>query len=220
MIRVFKPFGSANTVGVISHYEEISMSATDKIFQTIQEERTRLSEVQRKIGEWSRANFGDQDSKATITPTKLHELAPLLGMVEEFGEYQDAKNKTELLDALADVGVYLCDYASRTKMDLGVLWSKVTQRIHNRAFRSTIASGLGLLARCNLKRHQGIRGFDDPCVFTSARDFAVVQILAGLETAAQITDDKSIITLVEEVYEKIVAKRNWVASPKDADKVE
>ena len=104
-----------------------------------------LREIQREIGEWSRRNFGDQVSKST--GQVLGSLSPLLGIQEELGELchvvlkrhqgirgydDDAKYQAERDDAMADIMVYLCDYASREGVDLeGVLtmtWNRVKSR--------------------------------------------------------------------------------------------
>jgi len=105
-----------------------------------------LSQIQREIGEWSLRNFGDQTSKATHQV--LGSLAPLLGVGEEYGEllhvvlkrhqgirgYNDyAKYKAERDDAVADMMVYLCDFAER-EGDLDVMqvlqetWNRVRSR--------------------------------------------------------------------------------------------
>jgi len=104
-----------------------------------------LPVIQDAVAAWSQKNFGDQVSK--VTGVSLHSLAPLLGIVEEVGElthavlkrhqgirgmdvpevYEKARD-----DALADILVYLCDFAAREGVDLmGVLastWSQVSQR--------------------------------------------------------------------------------------------
>lgn len=104
-----------------------------------------LREIQQEIGEWSRRNFGDQVSKST--GQTLGSLCPLLGIQEELGELchvvlkrhqgirgydDDAKYQAERDDAMADIMVYLCDYASREGVDLEAVltmtWNKVKSR--------------------------------------------------------------------------------------------
>lgn len=107
---------------------------------------TDLPTIQREIGEWSRRNFGDQTSKATHQV--LGSLAPLLGVTEELGELTHVvlkrhqgirgydnyeKYKAERDDAVADLMIYLCDFAER-EGDLDVMealertWNKVKSR--------------------------------------------------------------------------------------------
>jgi NTP pyrophosphatase (non-canonical NTP hydrolase) len=104
-----------------------------------------LQEIQVEIGIWSRVNFGDQTSK--VTGQSLGPLAPLLGVVEELGELchavlkhhqgirkfsDDMVYSRERDDAIADVLIYLCDFACREGVDLGAVlertWAKVQQR--------------------------------------------------------------------------------------------
>lgn len=94
----------------------------------------RLCYFQTEVGEWSRYNFGDQPS-----------TNPLLGLTEEVGELSHAHLKglqgirhtpDEIrdmkADAVADIMVYLADYAEREGIDLEgtlmVTWKKVKAR--------------------------------------------------------------------------------------------
>lgn len=104
-----------------------------------------LSEIQSEIGEWSRRNFGEQKSKAT--EQYLGSLAPLMGVAEEVGELMhvvlkrhqgirgyddDGKFIAERNDAIADILVYLCDFACREGVDvaqcLADTWAGVQRR--------------------------------------------------------------------------------------------
>ena len=91
-----------------------------------------LNEIQNQISIWSRKNFDTQVSK--VCPNLvLDSLAPLLGIVEEVGELCHATLKhhqgirgydnleyyrNQRDDAVGDIMVYLCDYASREGIDL------------------------------------------------------------------------------------------------------
>lgn len=104
-----------------------------------------LRVIQREIREWSLRNFGQQVSKAT--GAELGSISPLLGIGEENGELchvvlkrhqgirgydDDAKYQSERDDAIADILVYLCDFANRENVDLldvlNKTWSKVQKR--------------------------------------------------------------------------------------------
>ena len=108
-----------------------------------------LREIQAEIGKWATSQFGDNLSKDRTSPAHLHplgELAPLLGVAEEVGELchvvvyrhqgrgfsDDAEYRAGVEDALADIMVFLCDFASRTGHDLqsclGKVWAKVQKR--------------------------------------------------------------------------------------------
>lgn len=104
-----------------------------------------LREIQAQIREWADRNFKNNTSKAT--GAELGSIGPLLGIGEENGELchvvlkrhqgirgydDDTKYKTERDDALADILVYLCDFAGREEVDLqdilNKVWAKVRQR--------------------------------------------------------------------------------------------
>jgi NTP pyrophosphatase (non-canonical NTP hydrolase) len=90
--------------------------------------------MQSEVAEWSRKNFGDQDP-----------VNPLLGIGEEVGELMHAVLKrrqgirgdwsvheANALDALGDIFIYMCDFASRNGYDLAKCiagaWAQVSQR--------------------------------------------------------------------------------------------
>ena len=101
-----------------------------------------LNEIQNEISRWSEKNFGSQESKA-YPNLVLGSLAPLLGVVEEVGELCHATLKyhqgirgydnleyyrNERDDAVGDIMVYLCDYASREGIDLQQILNDVWQQ--------------------------------------------------------------------------------------------
>jgi len=101
-----------------------------------------LALIQSEVAKWSRVNFGDQVSKAT--DQVLGSLSPLLGLVEEVGElshvtlkhhqgirgYDDEqKYQEERDDAVGDILIYLCDYASREGISLQDALNKTWQKI-------------------------------------------------------------------------------------------
>lgn len=104
-----------------------------------------LKEMQGLVGSWSKQNFGDQVSKAN--GMTLGSLAPLLGVVEEVGElchatlkhhqgirgFDDpAKYEEAVIDAAADIMVYLCDYAEREGFSLhdalNTVWDRIVSK--------------------------------------------------------------------------------------------
>jgi len=92
-----------------------------------------LRQIQQEVKEWSLKNFENQQS-----------WKPLLGAVEEIGELSHAHLKAsqgirthenhddDKKDALADIIIYLCDYASREginlEQELIKTWNEVKQR--------------------------------------------------------------------------------------------
>lgn len=104
-----------------------------------------LYELQQEISDWSQANFGINESKQT--GQQLDSLCPLLGVVEEVGELShvvlkrhqgircyddDVKYTQERNDALADIMIYLCDFAAREGVNLSQIinetWEKVVKK--------------------------------------------------------------------------------------------
>lgn len=191
----------------------------------------KLEETQLKVGKWARANFGAQESEhIRITSTGggghlacLESLAPLIGMGEEIGEMAtalreyDGEASDELADALGDVGVYLCDFAEREGINLADL-GQYTLGLPIDDPGIGITEAYGKLCHAMLKRHQGIRGFDDYTTLTTYRNQAVAHMLAHLEAFGQLFGIPFVENLVD-VFDEVVASRNWKAHPDDADVV-
>ena len=146
--------------------------------------------LQREVGEWSRANFGDQASKTHI-PLVLGSVAPILGIFEEFGEMVEAmcnNNITLVRDSVADILIYLADYFSRCALNSNDLrWSYIDDKIKTEAPFSTpektamfVLKYLGYFAHHNLKRHQGIRGYRSDAKFHESIQTSVEDLLVGL----------------------------------------
>lgn len=140
--------------GAMSSHEKLSRSTfIGSFLQTIEtdfevappEPELNLRSLQTQIGLWAQENFGSNQSKRT--GYALYSLAPLLGIGEEYGEllhcvlknhqairgYDDVeKYETERDDALADLLIYMCDFATREGVDLlSVLndtWRRVVAR--------------------------------------------------------------------------------------------
>lgn len=122
------------------------MSHTMSSFQLLDEseftnkenkpQQKTIADFQAEIAEWSKKNFPSQDP-----------IDPLLGISEEVGELNHAVLKArqgirkgadpqltqELInDALADLFIYMADFASRNNISLGEViaigWATVKQR--------------------------------------------------------------------------------------------
>lgn len=176
----------------------------------------KISDIQKEVGEWSRFNFGNQaTSKMTVSPSGLPELgklAPLMGMAEEIGELVEAHQDdslVEIRDALGDIAIYLCDYGCRSGVSLSKPYE--IQGSYNECIEE-IQIGIGRLMHANLKRCQGIRGFDDDEVFNHAEAEAVSTIVDGLHSATLNMFCESLQSVLEETWTKVVKKRNWKPS--------
>lgn len=105
----------------------------------------QLQQLQNEIGQWSQDQFGENVSRVSGFP--LGSQNALTGIVEEVGElnhvtichhqgrrgYDDpAKYKADRDDALADILIFMCDYAHRERTDLLTLlnqtWDKVVSK--------------------------------------------------------------------------------------------
>lgn len=201
-----------------------------------------LDTIQAEIKEWAINNFGGNESKhpafrrtGTRIPSDpgpsesfeygipIHSLAPLLGMVEECGELAEASTEAQMVDALADIGVYLCDYGNREGFLISSLEQVEAPKLPDGLTapfsgirRITLA--LGRLAHCTLKRHQGIRGFDDNAKYTDHRNKACKLLLNGILTATEDLNAHYImsyqfINLLSTTWDK-VKQRNWKKTPK------
>lgn len=150
-----------------------------------------------EVGMWSQRNFGEQ--KSHVTGATLGSICPLLGLMEEFGELETAEasdNSEERKDSVADILIFLCDFLFRTTEENGI-------RIHIDA--EALPSGCGPLCHAVLKRHQGIRGFDDPVKYATEVGKAVSGILARL---AQTYSPEACIANLRCTWDK-VKQRDW-----------
>lgn len=182
----------------------------------------KLEATQVKVGKWSRANFGRQASH--IIPiideddieVCLESLVPLLGIGEEIGELTSAVrhwegqdyDDDEVRDALGDIGVYLCDFASREGFQLAYV-SRYLIGLHIEEPGLGINEAYGKLCHAVLKRHQGIRGFDDDQTYFQHRNEAVAHLLANLIAFTRQVMDESFVEIVADVFEEVVASRDW-----------
>lgn len=154
-----------------------------------------MSTLQREVGEWSQVNFGDQASKTHI-PLVLGSVAPILGIIEEFGEMDEAlvnRDITLAKDSVADILIYLADYFCRIAIKDNLYswrlldWHRIdklliieTPSSSPEKTASFLLRKLGRFAHINLKRHQGIRGYADDNQFHSELGIVLNDIFIGL----------------------------------------
>ena len=165
------------------------------------DEPAQLTRVFTEVPIWSSQMFGDQKG--------LNHLAPLLGILEELGELEEAQRETDLdlrirdmEDAVGDIGIYTIDFLTRLGIDPVIVWPSWAAKQDHPA--------LVYLARVNhacLKRHQGIRGFDVDAVF----DEAVIDNTAAFLHCINNVYALSRCTI--NTWKNVVSKRNWKAKP-------
>lgn len=187
-------------------------------------------------------------------PIVLDCAAPVLGIIEEVGELITAvyykPELSQAQDAVADILIYLADYVYRmnplTQAVFPTIdWNHINNRLkiesngthHPPASPVSLPERtgtflldkLGRLARINLKRHQGIRGWDKDGQFFPELSDLLAKILIGVgrllscgkyEYAidngiglgfANVTVEE-MLTLATNEWER-VRRRNWKTSP-------
>jgi len=169
-----------------------------------------MFQIQVEVGCWSMANFGVQISKPR-PDMKLDSIAPLLGIVEEVGEYEDAACKgdeAEMLDAIGDILIYLCDFIGR---EPGCSMFFVDQ--NNKLYKNiTLTSAAGHLCHWVLKYHQGIRGMDIQEKYYAQRDNAIHNMMIAIDDICTNVLNTTMLDVLNETWES-VQKRNWKKNP-------
>lgn len=177
-----------------------------------------LTEIMQEVGKWSDENFGEQRYKGDAEKPQhffLNEAAPLFGVVEEVGELfeaaQDAlrggssvqkMEEADVVDAIGDIGIYLCDFLYR---DQATEFPTPTES------EQSLPSIVGELCRTYLKHHQGIRGLGSAEAYSEQRDKLVGRLICVLDGIAIWHTDETFHSCVERTWNEIVKKRNWVA---------
>lgn len=180
--------------------------------------KEQMNQLIKEVGEWSKDNFGEQETLVLqVVPLKevkkfsdwqdlhprtvespvacLGSLAPLLGIVEEYGEFVDAVSEEDRQDAIGDIIICLCDYCSRE----GIGFPE-----YEPSRDTTLGVEVGRLVHATLKRMQGIRGYDNREKYEESRNFALRGIVSCL-----IQIDHQALQYGIDTWNKIVKKRNW-----------
>lgn len=143
-----------------------------------------------EVGRWSTRNF---------PKNKPHH--PLLGIVEELGEFHQAASNEEREDALADATIYLADYCFRNNLEMD-FW------LHHIMSQEVI---IGTLCHFHLKGEQGIRYDKKEIVDLKAVTASKVLTLLKMKSNMFNIDFESAVlrTWAE------VSKRDWTKYKKD-----
>ena len=159
--------------------------------------------LQQQVADWSIYNFGHQVSK--FDTSVLHATAPLLGIVEELGELDQASTTEEVVDAIADIIIYSCDFCSRMTIEL----PPVTEE----HISHTAMSLAGNLCHHVLKTHQGIRGYADKKFALEQITATISQILSYLNNTCVQLELPSPMECAVTTFTHTVQKRNWKENP-------
>lgn len=193
-----------------------------------------------QVGRWSLLNFGfNKTDCLDCSPAgvpELGSLASLMGMMEELGELFTAildydcqlvhpNHKADALDAVSDFAIYLCDYSTREKVPIWdfFLMDEATFDWFNESFyrksrnpRCVLVSLLGRLFHITLKRHQGIRGYHDFDKFHGEQIEICQKIIPCLAFMSDRLFGRTILSITQETWNKIVSKRDWKKDPETA----
>ncbi len=175
------------------------------------------------IGEWSQKNFGNQAGDGLL----LGRIAPVLGIVEEVGELlegTDTGNLQDIRDAIADTGIYLLDYISRSAQNYvelnGLLDTFLEDMTEENATSSdddnldTLVRALGHLCHVELKRVQGIRGYSEDDKYSQERLIAVRSIVYWFRRLCKRMGINWIAE-ISRTYKDVIQYRNWRTSSLD-----
>lgn len=199
-----------------------------------------FEQLVRQVGSWSVKNFGRQETpyltvshvgtiRADVARNQLDEpgcdvtvptvvalgsLAPLMGMVEELGEFFDAHTDQDKADAIGDIAVYLCDYCYREGIPFpDVTLEGLLERVGEIEAARCLAIAIGRLVRYHLKRHQRIKGLHNRQVFIGVRARVLVKIVSFLECLSKRVTGDSLLVSLNATWNGVVQKRNWRADP-------
>jgi hypothetical protein len=158
-----------------------------------------ITQVFLEVPKWSQENFGDQKG--------LKHLAPLMGLLEELGELQEAiedgENTDVINDAIGDIGVYSIDFMARLGFNPIDIWPDPAMK---QDFEHTPIVYLRHIFHACLKRHQGIRGFDNNDQFYGHVRMYLSLFLARIDNNYNLTRHTIAAW-------KTVRERNWKTNP-------
>lgn len=162
-----------------------------------------------EIGEWSRRNFGEQEGDGL----KLGRIAPLLGVVEEFGEYYGALKQEEYLDAIGDLVIFLADYLLRSGWSADAIADLYEEYVSPKTKVDPYVFfwSIGHLCKAELKRVQGIRGMLDEEAYRKRQRMCVVNIVHWAAAAAR-TRGSELGSVLLTTWET-VCRRDWKKHP-------
>lgn len=155
---------------------------------------TTLLELQTQVSEWSHRNFPNN---------KPHH--PLLGIVEEVGELDDATTDEAIEDAVADILIYAADYCARNDLLL----------VEGEGESNSLGSAVSRLAHFHLKGEQDIRYPAEQ--IQALKQQAVERVAAELFNFGRDAG-VDVLQAASAVWEK-VRLRDWQKHPVNAAKI-
>lgn len=168
----------------------------------------KLDAMQAEAKEWTKRNFPNQPS-----------YHPLLGMVEELGEFCEAKNESDVQDALADFMIFTTNFCTHCSLSISALWQQRFTSLPSTDSAPFPAAAMpalqmlhiavGRIAHHRLKYEQKIRGdrAEHLCRMSDALCLALASVDALLPDVVGVTF---------RVWREHVQPRNWVPLPESA----
>lgn len=177
-----------------------------------------LQQLQEEQVPWVKHNFGDRAA-----------YQPLLGMTEELGEFcyavgmmrtQGRAFEKELVDAHADILIYMCDFATGIDVRMADIEDVLPEEHDEEAgtfalseVSLCLAEYLGEVSHHYLKREQGIRG--SASEHHDGMVAGLKKMISSLKLVAEMFD-WPFLEKVESIWAQ-VKKRDWKKDPKHAD---
>ena len=160
-----------------------------------------LSKLQQEVGEWADGQFPQQPVQN-----------PLLGSVEESGELAEeflssGFDRTEVMDAIGDMVIYLCDFAYQFDVDLGDAQQHLdsvelqTQCSTNTELTLELSVANGKLINSFLKQDQGIKQNEEG-VGSNADIEALAHILKAFHTYCD-TSEFTVENCIDEAWSEV-----------------
>lgn len=139
-------------------------------------------------------------------------LPVALGIVEECGELADAHSSAAIVDALGDIAIYTCQFATRHRLAMSVLIAESNEAPdfpHAGGRWRMVTASAGAVAHLALKREQGIREGALPAEEYRAKlAGAIVRLLADVSDAANRNLAECFTTTAATIL-----TRDWRADP-------
>lgn len=151
------------------------------------------------VNNWSMANFGSQSG--------LGLLMPLLGIVEEVGEYDEALTLEDKEDAIGDILIFALDYAKRAGMNLSDI------PIRSKQISYCTGKWVSKLAHARLKRFQKIRGMDNITAFREKEKEAILGLFGACDGLSDTMLSDGAFKIACKTWTEVVAKRKWHTQP-------
>jgi len=177
---------------------------TGKVTMNTQEKPSfSWAQLQLEQKPWVLHNFGDRPA-----------TQPLRGIIEEIGEFVDAKTSEDKLDACADLVIFACDYCSGKGWNFSEVMEITPDVIGNELSQNFLLSQIGKLCHADLKSEQKIRTNQN---HENDAKKALRNIIKVFDLIV-IDHNFSLIGVVEETWSK-VKLRNWKKDSVNAGEV-